>query len=95
MTPMPAEVNHYRSSPEFTEQTIPDALLRNHATSENVWARIVILEGSLRYVIDSTASGEERVEYILEQDIDGIVLPKQVHHLELIGKVRFRVDFYR
>src|SRR3546814_17459197 len=48
MKPLPADVVPYKRTPDFTEQTVPPALLREHRTKEAVWGRIVVLEGRLQ-----------------------------------------------
>ncbi|MYM22622.1 DUF1971 domain-containing protein [Duganella sp. FT135W] len=93
MKPIPAAIRHYRSSPEFNQDSVPTALLRDHATADGVWASVVVLEGSVRYAV--TDAGAERADYLLTPALSGTVLPRQVHHLEIVGPVRFRVDFYR
>jgi tellurite resistance-related uncharacterized protein len=96
MKTMPAEVHHYSSSPDFTETTVPAALLRNHVTAAKVWARIVILEGSLRYtIIEEAGGGNVLTEHLLTPAHSGVIEPKVHHHVEVLGPVRFRVDFYR
>jgi tellurite resistance-related uncharacterized protein len=73
MTSMPVALGRYRSSPEFTHDSVPAALLRNHATAERVRARIVILEGSLRYIIDHPSQGAMPEEHLLSPECSGIV----------------------
>lgn len=88
----PGLINH-RSTPQFTEASVPAALLDDHATKEGVWGIIRIVSGSLRYRI----TDERRVGTIfeLEEGIDGIVEPTIRHRVELVGAVAFQVDFYR
>ena len=45
-----AEINTYRSTPIFDQDTIPAALQRRHDTKEGVWGVIRVLEGKLRLV---------------------------------------------
>jgi tellurite resistance-related uncharacterized protein len=92
---MPVALERYRSSPEFTHDSVSAALLHNHARAERVWAQIVILKGSRRYIIDHPSQGAMPEEHFLSPECSGIVRPKQFHHIEILGPVRFRVDFYR
>lgn len=91
MKTLPAHVTHYKSSPEFTETSTPAALQKGHTTAAGVWGRITILEGSLRYHI----SEPEQEELLLTPDLFGVVEPQMRHEVELVGPVRFRVDFHK
>lgn len=87
---LPAHFVPYRSTPEFTELTVPAALRRDHSTAVGVWARIHVLAGRLRYRIESLG-----VDQILTPGEPGIVVPEVLHSVEPDGAVRFRVEFYR
>lgn len=81
----------YKKTPEFTEDSVPAGLLKNHQTKEGVWGQIVILEGVLEYtIIEPTI---ETVE--LTEQRFGVVEPTVLHHVKPIGSVRFYVEFYR
>ncbi len=84
-------VVQYRSSPEFTEHTVPAALLRRHTTAAGVWGRIRIIEGSLRYKILAPSLEV----HTLTPTLSGIVEPQVPHEVECIGPVRFCVEFHR
>jgi tellurite resistance-related uncharacterized protein len=81
----------YRRTREFSESTIPDALRRRHTTKPGVWARICVVEGSLRYRILEPA----REEHVLSPEQPGIVEPEVPHEVEPLGRVRFFVEFLR
>jgi len=90
MKNLPPGVTRIASSPEFSDRCVPESLLNSHRTKAGTWAKIVVLEGRLRYrVLGATA---ETVE--LSPDRPGIVEPEIAHHLELTGRVRFRLDFF-
>lgn len=86
---LPEDVSAYRQSPVFEHDTIPDALKRNHRTKAGVWAVIHVLEGRLRYRIESPAS-----EQMLTPQNPGLVRPEEEHAVEADGPVRFVVEFY-
>lgn len=91
MKPLPPEVRHYKTTPEFTQDSVPAALRRNHTTAAGVWGRIVVLEGSLRYTIVEPAPEQ----LLLTPGQPGIVEPQMAHHVEIVGPVRFCVEFHR
>ncbi len=88
--PVPAEFTAYRRTPEFTQDTVPAALLGSHDTKRGVWALIHVQEGKLRYCIENPPS-----ECILEPGRPGVVEPEVRHRVELLGPVRFYVEFHR
>lgn len=91
MKTLPDHVVHYKSTPEFTETTIPAGLLKAHTTAAGVWGRIRIIEGALRYRITEPLPEV----HLLEPGAPGIVEPQVRHEVEPIGPVRFCVDFLR
>lgn len=91
MKTLPATVAHYKSTPEFNEHTVPAGLQRHHSTAAGVWGRITILEGTLLYRITEP----EPETILLTPDLPGVVEPRMLHEVEVVGPVRFRVDFHR
>lgn len=86
---LPEGVEAYRRTDEFTEQTLPAGLRRNHSTKAGVWALIHVLEGRLRYVVPNWNYDE-----VLEPGVKGIVAPQIEHFVEPLGSVRLFVEFY-
>lgn len=91
MKTLPDDVAHYKSTPEFTENTIPAGLLRSHSTAAGVWGRIHIIEGTLLYRELEPALEE----HVLTPELPGIVEPQARHEVAAIGPVRFCVEFHR
>ena len=91
MKTLPEGVSSYASTPEFTEESVPENLLKSHRTRAGTWGRIVVLEGRLRYrVLEPELRACE-----LSPGNPGLVEPEIPHEVEPMGRVRFRVDFYR
>ena len=91
MKTLPVDVQPYKRTPEFDESTVPSALLRRHDTKACVWARIHVLEGRMRYRILEP----ETEEHELAPGHDGIIEPRVDHQVEILGPVRFCVEFLR
>lgn len=91
MKTLPPNLDHYKTTPDFTDTSVPAGLQRKHSTAAGVWGRIVVHEGSLRYVIEEP----EQEEHRLVPGAPGIVEPQVLHHVELEGPVRFCVEFLR
>ena len=81
----------YRSTPVFTEATVPPALLRSHRTAPGTWALIRVLEGRLLYRVLDPPS--ERV--LDPSGAPGLVEPGVPHEVVPLGLVRFQVEFHR
>jgi tellurite resistance-related uncharacterized protein len=87
---LPEEFVPYKRTPEFDHTTVPAALRRDHSTKRGVWGKIVVVDGRLRYRVESLNTDVE-----LSRDRAGIVVPEVLHHVEPVGEVRFYVEFYR
>jgi tellurite methyltransferase len=90
MNQLPNNVMPYKTTPVFDETTIPAGLLKNHSSKEGVWGKIVVVEGKLLYRIYDTHQ-----EIILDKDHYGVAQPKQLHHIEPLGEVKFYVEFFK
>lgn len=85
--PVP-ELESYKRTPTFTEDSVPAGLLRDHRTKEGVYGRICVEAGHLRY---TDADGER----VLEAGDVAIARPQQTHAVAPVGMVRFHVEFCR
>jgi tellurite methyltransferase len=80
----------YQQTPVFTDQSMPAGLKKDHLTKAGIWAKIVVVEGKLRYCI---APLDVKME--LSEDRPGIVVPEVPHLVEPMGPVQFFLVFYR
>ncbi len=80
----------YKTTAIFDQDSLPDALRRDHSTKAGVWGLIRVLEGSLR--LDYA---EATPELILTAGRPGLIRPEQVHRVEPLGPMRMQVEFYR
>lgn len=89
MPSLPEGAHVYKTSPTYTEVTVPDGLLTDHRLRAGTWARIVVEEGKLLYALsDDTHAG-----WMLRPGIDGIVAPTVSHFVLPSGKLRFHIEF--
>lgn len=86
----PGNFQPYKRTPEFTSATIPAGLLHDHATKPGVWARIILLEGTLDYHVPPL-----NAHFELTPERPGTVVPEVLHSVAPRGEVRFYVEFYR
>jgi tellurite resistance-related uncharacterized protein len=91
MKTLPENVNSYKKTPIFTNDSVPKGLLRAHQTKAGTWGKIVVLEGELQYRIL-----EPELEVInLSPSLFGVVEPTVLHEVEPLGLMRFYVEFYK
>lgn len=91
---MPSDLSPYARTPEFTETTVPAALLKAHSTKAGAWGLIHVLEGRLAYRIeDSRRPGSETL--LTAGSTAGVIEPTILHAVEPLGPVRFYVEFHR
>lgn len=91
MPELPRGLEPTRRTPDFHEETVPAGLLRDHTTRAGTWGRIEVAEGLLRYRIRGGRGGS----FVLRPGRVGVVRPEELHHVELLGPVRFAVQFLR
>jgi tellurite resistance-related uncharacterized protein len=94
MESLPEGSELVRTTATFDETSVPGGLLRRHRVADQVWGRLVVASGALRFIFDDTtgvASGEGR---LVRSGESQVIPPSVVHHVELIGPVEFVVEFY-
>ncbi len=91
MKQLPDKVRSYRRTAEFTAETVPDALLCDHATKPGVWGLIHVLDGRLRYEVSSTGEAID----LSPADPPAAIEPEVRHRVVPLGGVRFYVEFWR
>ena len=90
---LPEGLHSVRRTADFTEETVPSALMNDHATKEGSWGLIHVDSGQLRYrVTDPRRAPFETI--LTPESGPGIVEPTVRHHVEPIAAVRFHVEFY-
>lgn len=80
----------YKTTPEFTEATVPKALLNDHDTKPGVWAVIEVLEGRLAFRL-----ADPPAETVVKAGETLACPPQARHHVTPLGQVRFRIAFWR
>jgi tellurite methyltransferase len=87
---LPEDFIAYSRTPLFSEETVPVELTRDHTTKAGIWAKIVVVEGRLRYHVNllETAIEVGKGEF-------AIVVPEVPHFVEPVDTVQFYVEFFR
>lgn len=87
---LPGSFRAYARSREFTQESMPARPARGESTDAGIWARLVVLDGRLRYTVDALSTAVE-----LSAQRSGVVVPEVPYRVEPIGAVRFFVEWYR
>jgi tellurite resistance-related uncharacterized protein len=87
---LPSGVVLARTTPEFTDETVPDGLRRGHRVTAGVWGRLRVFAGSVTFVAED--SGESRVVAAGESQV---IEPELRHHVDPEPGARFVVEFHR
>ncbi len=81
----------YSTSPTFTQDSVPVALRKNHKTKAGVWAKAVVTQGSIDYILEETPE-----DYLtVKAGNFALIEPEVPHHVRVTGKVTFHLEFYR
>lgn len=87
--PPSAAPRPYRVTAQFSERTIPAALLADHRLRPGTWGVLRVASGAVCYRADAAATG-----LVLDPDTPAVIPPDTPHHLELIGPVALVIEFY-
>lgn len=88
---MPTDLASYKRTPEFSEQTTPKNLLKNHSTKRGVWGKIHVVAGELEYTVEEP----QQRSCILGAGETANIAPQALHRVAPLGPVRFFVEFYQ
>lgn len=80
----------YRITPEFNEESIPAPLLSEHSLKAGTWGVLRVREGLIRFV----KGGDVTSQSHHDSQTPAFISPETPHHLELLGPVKFQIEFY-
>ena len=86
---IPVDAEYVRTTPTFTETTVPPGLLNDHRVAAGAWAKLEVVSGALAIVFSPDGpihlgAGDEQV-----------IPPERPHHLVIDGPAVFHLHFYR
>lgn len=88
---LPSNARVYKTTPRFTQDTVPAGLLKAHSTRAGVWGRVVVSEGRLRFRRLQGAAQEQ----LLTAGQHVVVQPQELHEVQPDPTVVFHVEFLR
>jgi tellurite resistance-related uncharacterized protein len=87
---MPDGLELVRTTPEFTEVTMPAGLRRAHQVAAGVWGRLRVMSGEVRFVFECEAGAVQTL--VAGQSVD--IPPGSAHRVEPGRNCRFVVEFH-
>ena len=90
-TELPPEVELTRTTPVFTETTVPAGLLAAHQVASGVWGRLIVHTGELRFTFEDAPDQTHMVGAGETQ----VIPPQRPHHLTVAAPTTFAVEFYK
>lgn len=88
---LPKSVSKYSSSPVFDKDSVPQALRKEHRTKPGVWAKAIVLEGSIDFIFEDKPDDP----ITIQAGNFAIAEPEVPHHVNVTGPVKFQLEFYR
>jgi tellurite resistance-related uncharacterized protein len=80
-----------RTTPTFTNDTVPAGLLAAHRVADKIWARLVVHSGEVGFVFED----EPHTPITITAGGSIAIPPGRLHHVELDQPATFAVEFYR
>lgn len=92
---IPANWTIQRSTPFFSKENVPSALLNHHNTAEAVFGQLVVMEGVVTYYgfADSEAT-EPEVTVVIKAGQFATSPPQYWHRIELSDDALFNINFW-
>ena len=92
---IPKESTIQRSTPFFTKDNVPAALLTHHNTAEGVFGQICVMEGQVTYYgfADENAT-EPEVVVVINAGEFATSPPQYWHHVEVSDDAQFNINFW-
>ncbi len=87
---LPVGLRLARTSPEWTAETMPQGLRRNHRLAAGTWGLIRVSGGTLRFAI----TGSDGSRRDLRAGDTQAIPPDLEHHVDAVEHVRFSIDFF-
>ncbi len=89
-TELPPGLELVRTTSVFTESSVPAGLLAAHRVASGVWGRLVVASGAVRFRFEDEEDG-----HVITAPGSMVIPPDRPHHLEILGPVRFVLEFHR
>lgn len=84
-----------RSTPFFTKESVPAALLSHHNTAAGVFGQICVMEGQVTYFgFADESTTEPEVKVVIKAGQFATSPPQYWHRVELSDDAQFNINFW-
>ncbi|MDD9154705.1 DUF1971 domain-containing protein [Aliivibrio sp. S4TY2] len=84
-----------RSTPFFTKDNVPDALLTHHNTAAEVFGQLCVMEGVVTYYGFANAEATEpEIKVVINAGQFATSPPQYWHRIELSDDAQFNINFW-
>lgn len=92
---IPANWTIQRSTPFFTNENVPDALLNHHNTAAGVFGQLCVMEGVVTYFgFADSETTEPEVKVVIKAGQFATSPPQYWHRIELSSDAQFNINFW-
>ena len=92
---IPADWTIQRSTPFFTKDTVPSALLNRHNTRKGVFAQLCVMAGEVTfYGYDSKEAEKHEMKIVIPAGQFSTSPPQYWHRVELSDDAQFNLNFW-
>ena len=92
---IPADWTVQRSTPFFTKDTVPAALLSHHNTAEGVFGQLCVMEGTVTYYgFPDSKTMEPEVTVVINAGQFATSPPQYWHKIEISDDAQFNINFW-
>lgn len=92
---IPANWTIQRSTPFFTSENVPKALLTHHNTAEGVFGQVCVMEGTVTYYGFANAEATEpETTVVIKAGQFATSPPQYWHRIELSNDAQFNINFW-
>lgn len=88
---LPEDAEAYRQTKVFTASTVPRGILAQHSTKAGTWGLIHVRAGQVQYFLE----GEQTPLATVGAGESFVVLPEEVHFVQLSDDAEFSVEFHK
>lgn len=84
-----------RSTPFFTKETVPAALLSHHNTAEGVFGQLCVMEGTVTYYgFANEEAKDPEAKIVIHAGQFATSPPQYWHRIELSDNAQFNINFW-
>ncbi|WP_067514963.1 DUF1971 domain-containing protein [Endozoicomonas ascidiicola] len=92
---IPANWTVQRSTPFFTKENVPAALLSHHNTAEGVFGQLCVMEGTVTYYgFPDGETMEPEVTVVIHAGQFATSPPQYWHRIEITNNAQFNINFW-